>query len=168
MINQDQMILRRPRQPTQADWDKHHPLHVPFQSWCPHCAAGAGVGQQHRCDKDGKLMDYATVSMDYAFRIKDELDPDMMPCLVMCDNVPQGPGGIYVIPVDAKGTADYVIDGVVGRLEEAGHSGSTLTLKSDGEEAIMAVKRATAIALKARTTLVESPVRESACNRAME
>ena len=92
----------------------------------------------------------------------------MLPCLVMYDNVPNGPGGIYVMPVDAKGTADYVIDGVMGRLEEAGHAGSTLTLKSDGEESILAVEKATAIARNARTPLVESPVGESKCNGAME
>ena len=54
------------------------------------------------------------------------------------------------------------------KLEEAGHVGTKVTLKSDGEESIVALKKSVAIARKTQTPLIESPARESKCNGAME
>ena len=75
---------------------------------------------------------------------------------------------MFAIPVDHKGPTGHVVPCILERLEEVGHVGTRVTLKSDGEESIVAVKREVAIGRKAETPLVESPVRESKCNGAME
>ena len=61
-IDRDQKIVERHRMPTQADWDAHLTLHIPFQEWCPACAAGAGLGIQHR--HDGSPVQYECTKLE--------------------------------------------------------------------------------------------------------
>ena len=65
------------------------------------------------------------------------------------------------IETERKGADKYVVKFVADKLEEAGYTGVKLTLRSDGEEAIVALKRAVAVSRGAETAFVESPVRES-------
>ena len=74
--------------------------------------------------------------MDHAFRIADGVDVSMVPCLVMYDNQQEN---IWAIPVDHKGVGESVAEGVMDRLAEAGHIGTTLTLTSDGGESSVAL-----------------------------
>ena len=43
IINEDQRVLRRPKQPTKQDRENHLPLHIPFQEWCPPLCSGGGA-----------------------------------------------------------------------------------------------------------------------------
>ena len=49
-----------------------------------------------------------------------------------------------------------------------GYGGVKLALKSDGEAAIKALVHAVAISRKAETPIIQSPLRESRCNGAVE
>ena len=54
------------------------------------------------------------------------------------------------------------------KLEEIGYSGSKVVLKSDQEPSMLSLKKAVAIARQGETCPIESPVRESKSNGAME
>lgn len=57
---------------------------------------------------------------------------------------------------------------ILQKLEFAGDAGEELTLKSDQEESVLALKRAVAARRMARTTMVESQVRVSRTNPRIE
>ena len=79
-----------------------------------------------------------------------------------------GHRALWVLPVSNKGPVDYVVAWLVKKLEGAGYSGVKLTMESDQEHAIVALKRAVAVRRQAVTTLIESPVRESQSNGTIE
>ena len=72
------------------------------------------------------------------------------------------------LPVSNKGPVDYVVIWLLKKLEDAGYSGVNITIKSDQEPAIVALKRAVALRRHAATCLIESPVRESQSNGTIE
>ena len=59
-------------------------------------------------------------------------------------------------------------NGVKRKIDEAGCSGTPIILRSDQEEAMMALKRHVAVYRKAETVMLGSPVRGSNANRAAE
>ena len=75
---------------------------------------------------------------------------------------------MWAFPVDRKGPVPYVVSWIVDKLESAGYTGMKLTMKSDQEPSVEALKRAVALRRQAVTTLIESPVWESQSNGANE
>ncbi len=63
---------------------------------------------------------------------------------------------------------DHVVQWCLEVLEYSGYGGCRVTLRSDGEPAILAVKSAIARLREGRTALIEAPVRESKSNGATE
>ena len=57
---------------------------------------------------------------------------------------------------------------MVDIIEEMGYAGEKIVLKSDQEPSILALKRAVAVTRDGQTCPIESPVRESKSNGAME
>ena len=57
---------------------------------------------------------------------------------------------------------------VAETIEEMGYGGTKAILKSDQEPATLSLKKAVAVARQAETCPIESPVRESKANGAME
>ena len=76
--------------------------------------------------------------------------------------------GIWALAVDAKGATKSSVPWVSGKIDESDCSGTPITLRSDQEEAIMALKRHVAIYRKAEAVMLESPVRDSKANGAAE
>ena len=76
--------------------------------------------------------------------------------------------GLWTLAVDRKGADENVVKWLVEKSEECGYSGIKLTLKSDQEPAMLALKKAMAFRRKAETPLIESPVRESKSNGKIE
>ena len=70
--------------------------------------------------------------------------------------------------MDRKGPVDWVVRWIVNKLDEVGYRGEAITLKSDQERSIVALKTAVAASRLGATTPIESPVRESQCNGAVE
>lgn len=57
--------LHDPLLPKKDDVDEHYLTHLPFRSWCQHCAQGAGKAADHRQqDREDGLPD---IHMDYCF-----------------------------------------------------------------------------------------------------
>ena len=159
------LVARRPQAPTKAEVDAHFPLHAEYRDWCPHCVAGKGMSTQHRHDKGKDEPIGTTVSMDYLFMIPEEEDEGMDAVLILYDSNRKG---IWTMSVDKKGATPSSVKWVTDKLEEIGYSGSEVTLKSDQEPAILDLKREVGIKRQRETVMIESPVRESKSNGAVE
>ena len=90
---------------------------------------------------------------------------DVCAVLVMYDNWLEA---FRALPVRNKGLVKYVVDWSMDTLDEAGYRGERITLKSENEPAIVSLKKAVAAARKGDTPLIETPVRESKANGAVE
>ena len=53
-------------QPSAADVAEHRVTHMPYRSWCKHCVAGRGLGEQ-RGRHVGRRRDIPRVGIDYWF-----------------------------------------------------------------------------------------------------
>ena len=154
----------RPYTPTKEEIREHEVTHLPFRPWCRHCVFGKGVRSPH-LKSDDKEKIGTTISMDYCFMADDEEEGDLPGVLVIWDDNHEC---LWALPVDKKGPVDWVVKWIVNKLDSVGYKGSPLTLKSDQEPAITALKMAIAATRVGHSTPIESPVRESASNGAAE
>ena len=160
-------VARVPNKPTKAEYDEHMLLHAEYRSWCPYCLQGKAVSNQHVAgiDSDDKLG--VTISMDYTY-MNAELDDDNdygVAHLVMHDN---GTNALWCMKVDSKEAKPEIVSWMNQNLLNAGYAGVRLTLKSDGEPAMQALKRALAVKRECETAIVHTPARESKSNCAVE
>ena len=159
-------VTKAPAAPTQKEKDEHYPLHIKFKSWCPYCVAGQGISDQHRSLPDGHGNCVGiTVSMDYCFMTDDEKVEGTPPVLVMFDSNSKG---LWALQADSKAVTKHLVKFVADRLDDAGYAGVKVTLTSDQEESMLALKKAVAVTRRAETCPIESPVRESKANGLME
>ena len=154
----------RPYTPTREEVYEHEVTHLPFRTWCKHCVFGKGVSSPH-VKPDNKEKIGITISFDYCFMVDEEKSEDTPAVLVMWDDNHEC---LWALPVESKGPIEYVVKWVNDKLDAIGYRGTPLTLKSDQEPAIKALKAAVAARRVAPTTPVESPVRESQSNGAVE
>ena len=144
--------------PTQAEIDDHYPLHLNYRSWCPHCRAGKMRLNPHMREKsDGESLGI-TVHADYAFMGPSETEEDMQPCLIIYD---ESKNAFWVIAVKTKAVTQPLVRYFKELLDKSGYEGEKVTLKSDQEASIVALKRAVAAARSGETAPIESPVRSS-------
>ena len=170
----DPRVARRPDAPTKAMVLAHELHHAEYRDWCEHCVAGKGVTHPHRSTE--KNSETAEFSVDYAFMTQEgmvNMERDLSeeektganPVLVGYDHRSKG---IWALAVDRKGPSPSSVQWLVDKLDEAGCRGTKIVIKSDQEEAIVALKKAVAIRRKAETVSIESPVRDSRANGAAE
>jgi len=157
--------IRQPKTPTKAEVSEHFPLHLPYRDWCAHCVAGRATGIQHRRAGTEEESIGTTVCMDYCFLTDEEEDNNVSPILVLYDHRLQA---IWSLPVDRKGSEAWVVKWITNKLDEAGYAGQDITLKSDGEPALMDLKKSVIAVRCGITVPIESPVRQSKSNGAME
>ena len=158
--------LRQPKAPTQKEIDEHLPTHLPYREWCPQCVAGQATGIQHRSKEKNEEDAGITVCMDYCFMTPvGEADGEQEPVLVMYDCRTKA---TWCMMTDHKGALPWVTKWCVAKLEEAGYNGKDITIKTDGEPALMDLKRSVMASRVGITTPIESPVRQSKSNGAME
>ena len=86
--------------------------------------------------------------------IAEEVGEDMCPVLVGDDH---GSRGIRANAVEAKGPVKSSVQFVKGKIDDAGCSGTAVSIRSDQEESILALKRAVEIDRQAETVMLESP-----------
>ena len=159
-------IGRIPKAPTKRELEEHLPLHIPYKAWCPICVSGEGIHNQARKTVEGEGDRLGvTISFDYCFLTSEgEADEDPK-ILIMHDDKLET---LWALGVQQKGVTIEVVTWIMQKLEEAGYKGVDLTLKTDQEESIMALKRAVAARREARTSMIESKVRVSASNPRVE
>ena len=95
----------------------------------------------------------------------EEDNDDIPPILVMWDS---RSGMMLSLLVDEKGPVGYVVKWCVEKFERAGYGGIAITLKSDGEASNVSLKRCIDSRRTAETMPIETPVRESKSNGAIE
>ena len=166
----DPRVARRPDAPTKAMVLAHELHHAEYRDWCEHCVAGKGVTHPHRSAE--KNLETAEFSIDYGFMTQEgaQLDDGIdrvgaSPILVGYDHRSKG---VWAMAVDRKGPTPSSVEWLVNKLDEAGCKGVKVVIRSDQEEAIVALKKAVAIKRRAETVLIESPVRDSRANGAAE
>ena len=106
-------------------------------------------------------------SLDFCFVGSLDKEENAAPILALFDN---HLGASWALGVETKELSKVTVDYCVRRLELAGYRGEKVTLKSDEEASIMAPKNAAARARvgHTHTPLIDSPVRESKANGAVE
>ena len=111
-------------------------LRAEYRAWCPDCVHGCGVSHPHRSCKDEKLG--REFSIEYAFMTAEDADEDVCPVLVGYDH---NSNGIWALAVDRKGDTASSTKWVTGKIDEAGCSGTAVTIRSDLEESVVAFRR---------------------------
>ena len=105
------------------------------------------------------------MSIGFCFVVSKDADDDMCPVLTIYDDSLET---IWDIPVQAKGAISFVVEWCVGVFELSVYSNTDITLNSDQEPAIWALKVAVAAERFGKTALIASPVRESRAIGAVE
>ena len=159
-------VPRRPLAPTKAQLEEHMPLHVDYRCWCPHCVAGRGISHQHSSDTSGDAEKLGTtVSVDYCFWVPEEVEDDTCPVLVACDDTSKA---IWAIAVEEKGADHTAVTCMADKLEHYGYSGTRIIIKRDQAKSVVRCKRGIALKTTSPIALIESPIRESKSNEAVE
>ena len=161
------IIARRPLAPTKEMVEEHSRTHAEYRDWCEHCRAGKSTGLHHRRGDPTEEKIGVTISVDYAFRLKEEQEDDLIPVLVAYDNCKRS---VWALGVEEKGIAStaVAVEWLVSKLDMSGYHGVGISLKSDNEPSILALKNAIAVRRGCETSLLESPVRESKSNAHVE
>ena len=100
--------------------------------------SGHGISHQHRKDKEDDEPLGITVSLDYCFITAEEQEKNVCPVLIMWDANMKSLG---ILPVVRKGAEEIVTKWACDRLDESGYRGTKITIKSDQEEAVLALKK---------------------------
>ena len=155
----------RPVLPTKAEIKEHYPLHLKYRSWCAHCRAGKARIAPHIREPADRERLGITVSCDYAFMNAEEVDEDVQPSLVIYDD---DKDAFWAIGVKSKTVTEPLVKHFKNILDQSGYEGEKITMKSDQEVSVVALKRAVAAARNGETVPIESPVRASQSNGRME
>ena len=89
-------ICRRPLASTKAIVEEHNRTHAEYRDWCPDCRAGRSMGLHHRRGDPEEENLGANIYVDYAFRLKEEPEDDLILVPVACENVKESIGTLNV------------------------------------------------------------------------
>ena len=166
--------LHNPQVVSKEERDEHNRTHMPFRSWCKHCVRGRGRNTMHRKQsKTDEESQVPRICMDYFFMSEKDKKDGSNPILVVVDEMTKEK---YARAVGQKGLGaagemDWLVKDVSTELKVWGHAGGeggSLILKSDSENAIIAVRNATGKFHGGRI-IPEAPAKgESASNGAFE
>ena len=161
---EDPKLRKVPAAPSQQEIEDHNVNHLPFRSWCKHCVRGKSKAHPHRVT-DNRISGVPIVSIDYMFMSENQkaTEEKGMPNLVLKDRDTKT---IKACTVTSKGINDYAVRRIVKAIEELGHK--KIILKSDGESAIVALKRRIKHILPLNVVLEESPVGDHQANGEIE
>ena len=159
-----------PAQPSAADVAEHRVTHMPYRSWCPHCVAGRGLGEQ-RGRHAGRKHDIPRVGVDYWFitsggdlkrrkEIEEEYPRDIdggakleadrvelkiMKCLAVRCHESKAVFS-HAIPVKGRDEDNFVANLIKTDVEFMGHV--KLILGSDTEPALLALGQAALLVIR--------------------
>ena len=120
----------------------HELTHTPYRPWCKHCVAGRGKTRYHLRRESGKEGQIPQMCLDYGFlgdraELQGEDGPEYVKVLTMKE---QTYSAYAFEPVPIKGAGHkHNVKMVIQIIKEWGLG--DLVMKSDGEPAIIDVKR---------------------------
>ena len=133
------LAAREPDQPTEEERRHHELTHMPFRSWCSHCVRGRQDSLPHRPSPTTALA-VPEVAMDYCF-LGRAGSPSSATVLIMKDRESRS---ILASVVQSKGRGlDETVTQAAANIRRLGHYGRVI-LKTDGEPAIMDLRRGVA------------------------
>ena len=157
-------VARIPKAPTAREIEEHLPLHANYRAWCKWCVFGKGVSNHHVLgDEKDKIG--VTISMDHCFGVPEERDGEVPPTLIAYDDDKKA---IWAYSCEDKTVSDGLVAWMMQNISVAGYAGLPVTLKSDGDDGMIAIKQSLAVKRKVETPIIDSPVRESKSNGAVE
>ena len=163
---QNAKVIKVAQMPTQEEVEQHMVTHLPFRSWCVHCVKGKAKAQGHNrqggIDHDG---DVPVVSIDYMFMHgkQKEGEEKGMPIVVW---VVRKSKVIRSRVVPQKGRDSYAIRNLTHDVSQLGYK--KVVLKSDGEPALIELKRRVKNESGVDIVLEESAAYESEANGEVE
>ena len=124
--------------PVSREEREEHELlgHVQYRSWCRHCAAARGVGQQHtlqhrQLSEDPMNATVPEIVLDYYFMGEES---ETAPHIVVKD---RKSSAYFSSSLDSK-TSQYAVAFVAGAIQELGYN--RILVKSDNEPSIKRLK----------------------------
>ena len=158
---------RDPAQPTRAEWEAHQANHLPYRSWCRYCVEGRLSNPPHHQKAAGaEEPALPEVHMDYAF-VRREGEADTTTILVVKHRQSRAIR-CWVVPRKGRWeelAAELATDGLRGfGLPES----QKIVLKTDGEEAIVALRGRVAALWPAGAQVQTSPPHEHEANGVIE
>ena len=133
-------VARSPREPTSLERQLHEVTHLPYRSWCRHCAKARGKDTYHR--RIAGEQEVPRVGMDYMYMsergvISKPDEPGMfyITMLVVKDFWNKS---VWAYPVEGKGVekAAWLPDMLIKDFNTCGLDGCMLVVKTDQEPAI--------------------------------
>ena len=150
-----------PSDPTPEEKEKHNCTHLPNRPWCPICVKARGREDAHYVKAmEEKLKGLPKVAMDYA-ETGEKLDKsDMRKLLIGRERWTKHTFGHLV---GCKGLGDErIVNKVVKSMGETGFT--KMTLKGDGEPALVQVQEAVKDNRQHETILENPPAHDPQCN----
>ena len=129
-------VIRTPEGPSKIEREAHEATHMPYRSWCVACVAGRGVASPHVQSKQEREKD--EIGMDYCFPrgVKDDA-PKVLAMRSRKD------GTTLALVVPKKGLSEeWVAARIAKAIDDIGLDKVTMIVKSDGEPAMKALRRA--------------------------
>jgi len=155
-----------PYQPTAAQIEEHEMTgHVQYRSWCRHCVAAKGIGQQHK-KVEHEESEEAEIACDYAYMRSDTDKTDIsnnLPMLVIKDSKTKMYGATFV---QEKGLDPYAIKYFSSFIQSLGYK--KIINKSDGEHSIVALKEKAAKEAGVEAISKEAPLGDHQANGMIE
>ena len=154
------VALRDPGQPTKREREEHELTHLPSRPWCEFCMRGRSQHDQHGAveRQDGpEEVAIPTVGLDYTFIGNRRTKASDNPMLVVYDN---GTNALGAWQAFRKGPVERIAKDVARWIGTLGYSKTRITLKSDGETSIKALKDLIASYRHTPTASVETRTRE--------
>lgn len=154
-----------PRGPSRSEREAHEASHMPYRSWCPHCVRGRGVASPHvekKADDELREIRRPVISMDYFFMNKE--DEELTTLIAVKD---ERHGCVHASMVPRKGDRDEWVSSHVARFcNRLGYK--EITLKSDTEPAMLALRDGVARKCDAEVITEDTPVGDHQSNGAIE
>ena len=111
--------------------------HMPYREWCEDCVAGRGVADPHRTKEDEE-RENKEICLDYCFP---DGKKDGGPTVLVVRSRKCGTTPVLVMPTKGL-TEEWMAMRVSKAIDNMGHGQVVLSIKTDGEGPIMAVRDA--------------------------
>ena len=159
---QDPSVKKAQIKPTKDEVEKHNLTYIPRRMWCKICAEAAIQEDPHRRNPDDHECEgIPEIHMDYK-----ELRKGQRPFLVMRDRKAWATFGARCLK---KGPDDtWMVRKCVERIDSWGMKEAKLMIRSDGENAIKALRKAIVEERQGGTTVGTSPPRDPQSNGVAE
>ena len=164
-------LPHNPGRPTKKAIREHCVSHWPFRSWCRHCVCGRAVSSPHKtrteADREFGRERIPTLSMDHCFlgTAGDEEKALTNPFLILVDSETEA---IFAIAVPDKAPRPWIVEYVVGILNDLGYVGMKIAIKHDQAAELRELRRQISVRRSVPTVPIDVPVRESKANGAVE